>query len=85
MLICLSCHTKGNRVFWSEGQQPATNPASVACTNCHKIMEDVSPKFQLAKETVIDTCGTCHVQKYGNADAQLAHAAGGAPTRRAGA
>jgi DmsE family decaheme c-type cytochrome len=58
--ICLSCHTKGNRVFW---QGSAHESRSVACTSCHKIMEEVSPKNQLAKETVADTCGTCHVQK----------------------
>jgi DmsE family decaheme c-type cytochrome len=58
--VCLSCHTKGARIFW---QGSAHESRDVACTNCHKVMEDVSPKNQLAKETVIDTCGTCHLQK----------------------
>jgi len=58
--VCLSCHTKGARLFW---QGSAHESRDVACTNCHKVMEDVSPKNQLAKETVIDTCGTCHLQK----------------------
>ena len=58
--ICLSCHTKGNRLFW---QGSSHESRGVACTNCHKVMEEVSPKNQLAKETVVDTCGTCHVQK----------------------
>src|SRR6266545_2836305 len=60
--ICLSCHTKGARIFW---QGSAHESRDVACTNCHKIMEDVSPKNQLAKETVIDTCDTCHTEKRG--------------------
>lgn len=58
--ICLSCHTKGNRIFW---QGSAHESRSVACTSCHKVMEQVSPRNQLAKETVEDTCGSCHVQK----------------------
>jgi len=58
--VCLGCHQKGARLFWQGSQHESRD---VACTNCHKIMEDVSPKFQLAKETVIDTCGQCHLQK----------------------
>jgi DmsE family decaheme c-type cytochrome len=58
--VCLSCHTKGARMFW---QGSAHESRDVACTNCHKIMEDISPKFQLAKETMIETCGQCHLQK----------------------
>jgi len=58
--MCLSCHTKGARLFW---QGSAHESRDVACTSCHKIMEDVSPRHQLAKETVIDTCGSCHLQK----------------------
>ncbi len=58
--VCLACHTKGARLFW---QGSTHESRDVACTNCHKVMEEVSPKFELAKETVIDTCGQCHVQK----------------------
>ena len=58
--VCLGCHTKGARLFW---QGSAHESRDVACTNCHKIMEQVSPKAQLAKETEIETCGTCHLQK----------------------
>ena len=58
--VCLSCHTKGARIFW---QGSAHESRDVACTNCHKVMEDVSPRNQLAKETVIETCGSCHIQK----------------------
>jgi DmsE family decaheme c-type cytochrome len=58
--VCLSCHTKGARIFWKGS---AHESRDVACTNCHKVMEDVSPKAQLAKETMLDTCGQCHLQK----------------------
>jgi DmsE family decaheme c-type cytochrome len=57
---CLTCHTKGNRVFWKGSSHEARD---VACTNCHKVMENHSPRAQLAKETEIETCGTCHLQK----------------------
>jgi len=58
--ICLSCHTKGNRVFWKGS---AHESRDVACTNCHVIMESHSARNNLAKETEMDTCGTCHLQK----------------------
>jgi DmsE family decaheme c-type cytochrome len=58
--VCLGCHAKGARLFW---QGSAHESRDVACTNCHKIMEQVSPKAQLAKATEIETCGTCHLQK----------------------
>ena len=58
--ICLSCHTKGARLFWKGSTHESRN---VACTNCHKVMEPVPAKAQLAKETEIETCGTCHLQK----------------------
>jgi len=58
--VCLTCHTKGARLFWQGSSHEAR---SVACTNCHKIMEDVSPRHQLARATEIETCGTCHIQK----------------------
>ncbi|HBH02939.1 MAG TPA: hypothetical protein DDZ42_13625 [Candidatus Rokubacteria bacterium] len=57
---CTSCHTKGERLFWKGS---AHESRDVACTSCHKVMEDVSPRSALAKPTVIETCGSCHLQK----------------------
>jgi DmsE family decaheme c-type cytochrome len=57
---CLACHTKGARVFWQGSPHEARD---VACTNCHRVMEDVSARSQLARSTEIETCGTCHLQK----------------------
>jgi DmsE family decaheme c-type cytochrome len=68
--VCLQCHQKGARLFWQGSQHESRD---VACTNCHKIMEDVSPKFQLAKETVLDTCGQCHQQKKAQAMSRSSH------------
>jgi DmsE family decaheme c-type cytochrome len=58
--VCLSCHTKGARIFWKGS---AHESRDVACTNCHKVMETVSEKGQLAQANEIETCGTCHLQK----------------------
>lgn len=57
---CLACHTKGDRLYWQGSSHEAR---SVACTNCHAVMTDHSPRGQLAKPTELDTCGTCHLQK----------------------
>lgn len=58
--VCLGCHTKGARIFWKGSPHESRD---VACTNCHKVMENISPTHQLAKVTEIETCGTCHLQK----------------------
>ncbi len=68
--VCLDCHTKGARLFWKGS---AHESRDVACTNCHKLMENVSPKAQLAKETMIDTCGQCHLQKKAQTMSRSSH------------
>jgi DmsE family decaheme c-type cytochrome len=55
--ICLQCHEKGRRTLW-RGSTHETR--GVACTNCHVVMTNVTPKFQLAKLTELDTCSQCH-------------------------
>src|SRR2546426_143328 len=58
--MCTTCHTKGPHLFW---QGSAHEARGVACTGCHKVMDEVSPRHQLARATEIETCGTCHLQK----------------------
>jgi DmsE family decaheme c-type cytochrome len=58
--MCLTCHNKGSHMFWRGSAHEARD---VACTNCHKIMEDISPSKQLARPTDLETCGTCHIDK----------------------
>jgi DmsE family decaheme c-type cytochrome len=55
--ICLACHERGERNNW-RGSTHETR--GLACINCHTIMANVTPKFQLAKLTEIDTCSQCH-------------------------
>ena len=58
--VCLTCHRKGDRLFW---QGSAHESRDVACTSCHTVMADVTPRFQLAKPTQLETCGTCHLRQ----------------------
>jgi DmsE family decaheme c-type cytochrome len=55
--ICLGCHEKGGRTYWS-GSTHETR--SVACTECHTIMRAVSRKANLKTETEPETCFQCH-------------------------
>jgi len=58
--ICLECHQKTARLYWQGGPHESRD---LACTDCHKIMEAVSERRQLAKATVIETCSQCHIQR----------------------
>lgn len=58
--VCLQCHERTARLLWRGSSHESRD---VACTNCHKVMEDVSPKSQLAKATELETCGQCHIEK----------------------
>ena len=55
--ICLTCHERGDRTYWKGSPHEARD---VACANCHQVMQRVSPKFQLAKGTELETCFQCH-------------------------
>jgi DmsE family decaheme c-type cytochrome len=58
--MCVACHQQGEHLFWMGSPHESAN---VACTSCHVVMTSVSPKSQLAKQTVLDTCGTCHLRQ----------------------
>ena len=58
--VCLTCHEKGQRLYWQGGPHESRD---VACTNCHRLMEKVSDRFQLAKASQIDTCAQCHLTR----------------------
>ena len=57
---CLGCHEKGNRTLW---RGSAHDTRGLICTNCHTVMRDVTPKYQLAQLTEMDTCFQCHKNK----------------------
>jgi DmsE family decaheme c-type cytochrome len=58
--ICLDCHAGGDRLFWSGSAHAA---GDVACTSCHRVMENLSHAGNLAQPSEIETCGACHLQK----------------------
>ena len=58
--VCLRCHEKTARLYWRGSPHESRD---VACTNCHRVMEKGSERSQLAKATVIETCGQCHLQR----------------------
>jgi DmsE family decaheme c-type cytochrome len=58
--ICMSCHDKGDRLHW-QGSTHETR--DVACTNCHTVMANVSPKSNLKTTYEVDTCFQCHKNK----------------------
>ena len=55
--ICLACHERGDRTYWSGSTHEVRN---VACTNCHTIMRSVSQKFNLKTVYEVETCFQCH-------------------------
>ncbi|WP_291602715.1 DmsE family decaheme c-type cytochrome [Bradyrhizobium sp.] len=55
--VCLSCHEKGNQTYW---QGSAHQNRDVACVDCHTVMRKTTPRNQLARNTVMDTCFQCH-------------------------
>jgi DmsE family decaheme c-type cytochrome len=58
--VCLGCHEKGQRTLWRGSTH---DERGVACTNCHIVMRNVTPKHQLAQLTEMDTCFQCHKDK----------------------
>jgi len=55
--ICLGCHERGERTYWSGSTH---DQRDVACTECHTVMRKVSPKFNLKTAFEPDTCFQCH-------------------------
>ena len=55
--ICLGCHEKGGRNYWRASTH---ENRGLACTNCHTVMKSVTAKFQLMKQTEMETCFQCH-------------------------
>jgi DmsE family decaheme c-type cytochrome len=55
--ICLTCHERGDRTYWSGSTHESRG---LMCTNCHTVMKTVSRKFQLKTAFEPDTCFQCH-------------------------
>jgi DmsE family decaheme c-type cytochrome len=55
--ICLTCHERGDRTYWSGSTHEVR---AVACTDCHTVMQNVSAKFNLKTVYEPETCFQCH-------------------------
>jgi len=55
--VCLACHERGDRTYWSGSTHESRG---LACTNCHTVMKNVSRKSQLKHAFEPDTCFQCH-------------------------
>jgi hypothetical protein len=69
--ICLTCHERGDRTLWRGSTHENQN---VTCTSCHTVMRNVTPKFQLAKLTEMDTVFPVPQEQARRGLAHLAHA-----------
>jgi DmsE family decaheme c-type cytochrome len=55
--ICLACHERGQRTYWSGSVH---EERGVACSDCHTIMKNVSAAHQLKTPFEPNTCFQCH-------------------------
>jgi DmsE family decaheme c-type cytochrome len=55
--ICLGCHEKGQRTAWHGSTH---EERGLACTQCHSVMKNITPKFNLVKLTTEEVCFQCH-------------------------
>jgi DmsE family decaheme c-type cytochrome len=55
--ICLNCHERGERAYW---RGSVHEERTVACTDCHTIMKNVSATHQLKTAWEPNTCFQCH-------------------------
>ena len=60
--VCLKCHQKRERLFWSGSVH---DTKGVACTSCHVVHTGpgMTTRAQLARLTVEDTCAPCHKEQ----------------------
>jgi len=57
---CLSCHKGGQRIGWNGSMHQTSQ---IACTDCHNPMSKASATGLLAKNSITETCYTCHQQQ----------------------
>ena len=58
--VCLMCHEGNQRIFW---QSSIHQTNGVSCTDCHNPMAKFSQTGLLKKESISETCYSCHQQQ----------------------
>jgi DmsE family decaheme c-type cytochrome len=57
---CLQCHSGSGRMYWPGS---AHESRDLACTDCHRVMTDVSEGGHLKRASVGATCAGCHIEQ----------------------
>jgi DmsE family decaheme c-type cytochrome len=58
--MCLQCHSGGNAMHWDSS---AHSRQQLSCADCHNPMAKVSDTGLLKKQSINETCYTCHQQQ----------------------
>lgn len=58
--VCLMCHEGNQRIFWNSSIHQTNG---VSCTDCHNPMAKFSQTGLLKKESISETCYSCHQQQ----------------------
>lgn len=57
---CLACHSGGQRIYWESSIHQKNK---LACSDCHNPMATFSANGLLKKQSITETCQTCHQQQ----------------------
>jgi DmsE family decaheme c-type cytochrome len=57
---CLQCHQGGQRIHWTGSIHQSSQ---LACSDCHNPMAKLSEEGLLRRESIIETCYSCHQQQ----------------------
>ena len=57
---CLACHKGGARIYWHASIHESNN---LACSDCHNPMANFSARGLTARESVNQTCFSCHKEQ----------------------
>jgi DmsE family decaheme c-type cytochrome len=60
---CMSCHTEKRAMIKRPSRHPLAE-GKMVCTDCHAAHGSAGPKL-MAKDSVVQTCYTCHMEKRG--------------------
>ena len=58
--VCLGCHRMGKQLHWEGSKHDSRG---LACTTCHNPVDKISRRGQLAHESSVETCTTCHLEQ----------------------
>jgi DmsE family decaheme c-type cytochrome len=62
--VCADCHA-AQRSMENKPYRHPTREGMMACSDCHNPHGSVSEKGMLVRDSVVDTCYTCHMEKRG--------------------